>query len=414
MTRATRTDLLGTFLVLWLFSGQGFRYLLGIRWYVVACVAMAVVCVVFLRVPRRLPRLLAMFVALAAASTLWSATPGITALSAAVLALTTYLGAAACATWTREGALRVLRRGLLASVAIGLLFEVCVAASGHPLPAPSAGFQTLAPTAPGTSPLMWSDGALLRGGPVQGFVGNRNPMGALGLMAAVSAFSGRSWERWSGVVLGVATMVLTRSATVTISAAILLVLASGALIVMHTPKGTREWVSRVVIVTVAALSVMAVKWRDPIFAALDRSPDFTNRSLIWHRVAELAMERPEGWGWVSQWPVWREPYSGIAAFGGHPVTHAHNAYLDVWFQLGVLGAGIFLVLATRLASRAWRCVERTHPGDIDTLVWMLLGATLLVTALTESRLLIEGYWWLFIVAFITLNPRTPGGRDAVE
>lgn len=400
--RSDVRNTVGAVLVIWLFSGQGFRYLLGVWGYAVASVGVAALSALSLNVPRCAPRLLLAFVTLALMSTLWSFTPLVTFTAALVLVLTTYLALAATATWSPSELLRIVRPGLLVSVVGGLMFEVFVALHGGPLASPTHSFQALAAASPDASPVYWSDGLLLRGGPIQGFVGNRNPEGALGAMLlALSVWSGRGWQKWTGIVAGALTMVLTRSATVTIIAAFLVILSAGVLLTRVSSPKWRPAVSKTVIAAVAAASVLSVKYRDTLFGLLDRSPDFTNRADIWRRVAQLAMQKPEGWGWVSQWPVWQWPYATIASFGGHPVTHAHNAYLDVWLQLGVLGAGVFLVLVVRLASNMWRSVERDGWGSpTDMVAWMMLGAILVLTGLTESRLLIEGYWWAFTAAFV--------------
>ena len=58
-----------------------------------------------------------------------------------------------------------------------------------------------------------------------------------------------------------------------------------------------------------------------------------------------AQERPvQGWGWVSYWVPWVAPFDTLAFNNGVRQLHAHNAWLDVWMQLGILGLLAFAVV----------------------------------------------------------------------
>ena len=60
-----------------------------------------------------------------------------------------------------------------------------------------------------------------------------------------------------------------------------------------------------------------------------------------------------GWGWVSFWPPWVEPFSDLIERGGIIQLHAHEAWLDVWLQLGIVGLVVFGFLVLTTAVRAW-------------------------------------------------------------
>ena len=71
-----------------------------------------------------------------------------------------------------------------------------------------------------------------------------------------------------------------------------------------------------------------------------KSDDLTGRLDIWNAVIGLAAQRPWfGWGWVGYWPPWVEPFDGLAVRNGVEYLQAHNAWLDVWLQLGIVGRG---------------------------------------------------------------------------
>lgn len=138
-----------------------------------------------------------------------------------------------------------------------------------------------------------------------------------------------------------------------------------------------------------------------MFSALDRDPNLTNRTVIWEQVIQLALQRPEGWGWVSYWPVWTQPYNNLVHLDGVPVAHAHNAYLDVWLQTGLLGVAILIAITIQILASNWRAVEHsTTKSSYLPLGVFLLSGCLLLQALTESRLLLEGNWALLVIILI--------------
>ena len=64
----------------------------------------------------------------------------------------------------------------------------------------------------------------------------------------------------------------------------------------------------------------------------------------------LALERPWfGWGWVGYWQPWVEPFDGLAVRNGVEYLQAHNAWLDVWMQLGIVGLVAFASIVDRRA-----------------------------------------------------------------
>ncbi len=393
--------------VVLLTSGQGFRYLLGIPLYGVLCVlTVAAVAVAFRRFLRRfrVPLVLATFVALAALSVLWSATRGVSTLAVVVLAATTFLGVALARGTSRGNFMAYFYRGMQVSLFGGLLFELFVAVVIRAdLPPLVHDFGNLADVDPEQLPL-WSRNNLFVGGPIQGFVGNRNPFAAIALFTAIAAFVlllERRIKRVDGVVTLIAAAVvhlLTLSATVTIAGLYVAVLAAAALIIRRAPEPRKRVLSFAVLACSAIVAVVTIKFRAQIFGIFDRDSDATNRLRIWDEVVHYAMQRPEGWGYVGYWPIWEEPYKSIVDDTGVVATHAHNAFLDAWLQMGLIGLVLILTIVVLVFGSAWRLVERASSGDTYIpLGWALLTAALALQSLTESRMLVEGGWLLLVV-----------------
>ncbi|SEI91861.1 O-antigen ligase family protein [Demequina mangrovi] len=398
--------------VVLLFCGQGFRYLLGIPLYSVLCALTVVaVAISFRRFLSELrpPLLVSTFVALAALSVLWSATPGITVLAVAVLAATTFVAVLIARGTSRGQFMAFLYRGLQVSLFGGLLFELFVAVViREDLPPLATDLSSIAKVDGAGEPITWSRDNLFVGGPIQGFVGNRNPFAAIALFTAVVAVI-LLLERRIRVVDGsitlaaaIAVHLLTSSATVTVAAVYLTGLTVAALMIRRARPSMKRRLSFAVLAATAVVAVLTLKFREEIFALVDRGPDATHRTAIWDQVVQFAWDRPEGWGYVGYWPIWEEPYSTIVDNAGVVAGHAHNAYLDAWLQLGLIGMVLLIVMVVLSFGSAWRLVERASRGDTYVpLGWALLTAGLALQALTESRLLVEGGWFLLVVLFVS-------------
>jgi O-antigen ligase len=139
---------------------------------------------------------------------------------------------------------------------------------------------------------------------------------------------------------------------------------------------------------------------------LRRNIDLTHRLDIWAVVTDLAAERPlAGWGWVSHWAPWVEPFDDLVVINGVTYLQAHNAWVDVAFQLGLLGLLVFAALLTTVLARSWWLAtdppqvtaSRTEPYSAATLLPLLVVTALLVQSLAESRMLVEFGWTLLVL-----------------
>ena len=396
-----------------LISGQGFRYLLGLRLYAAVCVAVILAVAAFFPLSRRdlrIPPLLWAYVALATLGIAWSSTRSITALAVLVLIATTYLAVAIVGGLSPERFAEVLYRGLQVSLVGGVAFEMVVTfVVGHPILPLSGDLARLAPAGTNVSAIPWSDDFLLQGGPIQGFVGNRNPNAAIALLAAIAAlvvwWEGRvrRVDAMATFVTAIGVMLLTRSATVTAAALYISVLILAAFAIRHAPDRVKRLASAAVVVGSVAAVLLTIRFRWLVFGLLGRSPEATHRTSIWKAVIYAAERHPQGWGFVGYWPVWKQPYAGILERAGVFAPHAHDAFLDAWLQLGIIGLALLVALAVQLSVGAWLLVRASRAGSsLVPLGWALMAAALLTEAVTESRLLVEGGWFLLVALLVSV------------
>ncbi|MEM8501965.1 MAG: O-antigen ligase family protein [Cyanobacteria bacterium P01_D01_bin.1] len=156
----------------------------------------------------------------------------------------------------------------------------------------------------------------------------------------------------------------------------------------------------------AAGTVLSQTWQD-IVIALGRDPTLSARTYIWTGVILNVARRPLlGYGraafWVPDNPLAKD-IGLLASNSDYIPAHAHNGFLDVLLEIGIVGFGIFaigLLLTYGIAIR--RAYLANAPEDL----WPFTFLTLMVASnMTESVLMqrVTLYWVLYMVLFLSLR-----------
>lgn len=276
-----------------------------------------------------------------------------------------------------------------------VLFEVIVAILGKPVY--PVGFVENATT---PIELAWSRGLFFSSGRIQGLVGNANTLGMLALVLLIVGlwrmFASRDWRTVSlfDSALALFVIVRTMSATVTVTIVCLAIVIGVTAIARRTGRWWRVGLIVALGAIVGAGLGTLGNWSS-VAALLGKSPDLTHRLDIWNSVIARIAERPvAGSGFVGWWPTW-DPWFAIQDVDGLPMAQAHNLWLDVAMQSGIVGTVLFaLCLGTALVS-LWRAFAESS-RSVAAVPFLVLVA-LTVQSLAESRLLHE---WGF-VALVT-------------
>jgi O-antigen ligase len=366
-----------------------------------------------------LPYPLLAFLALTVLSIIWSDYRQFT-VAASILSIVTAIGALSLAiTFTLPQLLRLLGHALRIILAGSILFELVVSlVVRHPFTPwwTNYGGQKIHPAE------YWSRDLLLRGDRIQGIMGNSDLLGfvaLLGVIVFAIEFASRSMARgWSGfwIVVAIADVGLTRSATVFVAAVVVAVAAVVLLLLRRasTARGRRT-VSLVSLVVVVIGLLAAIALRAPLLRALGKSGTLTGRTGIWAEVITIASQRPViGWGWISYWVPGLAPFNKSEfRIGGIQYLQAHDAWLDLWLQLGIVGVVVFAAFAISGLVRSWiLAVDRPRLGtgapsgyDPPTLLPVLILVALLAQSLAESRLLIE--YGLLLLSLFAIKTKRP-------
>jgi O-antigen ligase len=243
-------------------------------------------------------------------------------------------------------------------------------------------------------------------GPLQGVFGSRNVLGLVSLLAAVTftiEMRSRSISRQTGIMslsLAAITLVFTHS-PVMLVVTLVTALAAVALYGLRRSPVTGRWSLQVgLLVTALLVAVLAWGSRARILELLNAGSQFDARLTLWQEMRRLVELHPlEGWGWVGRWPTTPITPYGWLDFVTH-TAHASglNAFLDVYFQLGLVGLLLFGLLVTLAFGRSWLLASSKH-----TLVYTwapMILVVLLVTSAAESTILVEFGWLLLLICSV--------------
>lgn len=376
---------------------------------------------------RRLPWFAIGYVVWATASIIWSAWREATALTLLLLVITTLQGLFIGSVLTWREIVRALASALKWVIALSLTFELWVSVfiGGPILP----GF--IVPSEPAEDPIVyWSRDNLFDGGRLQGIMGNANLLGPVALLAIIVfaiRFAARAPRRTLliGWIAVSAFLFVRASSATAFVAAVAVVVVLVTVLLMRRAKRPGERTRYYIAYAVVGIGGLLAFWflRGPVFEALGRSADLTGRERIWEDVLARANEHPWiGWGFSTPWITTDPAFDGWITDHGQTVMQAHNMWIDVYLQLGVIG--VFLMVMTYLAYiwRSWFfAVDRPRwdlradrPYSPLTLLPTLLGAVLLVQGLAESSPLLLWGWMLVVLLAFKIKQSPHIGEGAAE
>ena len=242
-------------------------------------------------------------------------------------------------------------------------------------------------------------------GPIQGIMASRNQLGLVALLAVITfgtELRTRSVTRGVGLgSLALAVMAVALSRSSVVSAVLIVVtMAVIALYLLRRLTAERRTIWQLALLG-GALALATAAWlaRAPLIALFSANSDLTYRLTLWRRILGLIPQNPlEGWGWVGYWRPDVTPFPIFTIPGEREPTSAVNAFLDVWFQLGLVGLVIFVGLVVLTFTRSWLLAGRRRSTVFAWPALVLLA--LILTSLAESSILVEYGWLMFVVCTV--------------
>lgn len=246
-----------------------------------------------------------------------------------------------------------------------------------------------------------------------GIFAQKNNLGQVMVLGAVvfallrASAAHRRWLATCGMLLSVALVLLSTSKT-----ALTVLLTLGALAVLfrmlrwHYTVAVPVVIGGVLLGSGAVLLLLANV--EKVLTLMGKDPSLTGRTPMWEVVLAAIAERPIlGYGYSAFWLPWdSSPSAPVIRALQWETPNAHNGFLDLALQLGVVGLALFVAGFTVAVARAVRALRATHTADG---LWPLLFLCyLLLYNTTESLLAVQhNVLWVLYAATVcsALLPR---------
>ncbi|MCZ6859203.1 MAG: O-antigen ligase [Alphaproteobacteria bacterium] len=244
----------------------------------------------------------------------------------------------------------------------------------------------------------------------RGVLGHKNDTGRIMVLGAIVcgvATAARLVPTpvgWTAFTLCALFVVMSQSRAAWVSAAFLIVLMPFLWSLRRSPVSLAFRMMVVAIVVCGGFAVFMTHYTDATLVLIGRDDTLTGRTNIWAEVITAGVERP----WLGA--GYRTFFMGASADSIDRIawlgyfTHAHNSYLDLWLDLGFVGAAI---LTPVIATALYRSMRRlTVSRDAVGLLFPLFLVYMLVFGLVTRVFPEHGTitWVLFVATLLYLSP----------
>lgn len=334
----------------------------------------------------RANKLLIAFVLLTVFSTLWSADPGLTLRRGVALLGTTLFGIDFAVRYSIRDQLRLLAITLGGVVVLSVVMQVF--------------FPGAIPTVDEIYPDAWV-----------GAFSQKNEFGrvvvltTMVLLTAVSRSVSGVMTAIAAIVAALALIIAAQSMTSFVALVGLMLILQYAPI-LRWSKGIRTVLQVLGGVIALPTLYLLVHNRTAVTEMLGRNSSLSGRVKIWAlSVSSIGIKPIFGYGYNAFWNVSTEAMRINAALKWR-VPHAHNAYLELALELGLVGLALY-VAAYVVALRRAAAYMRTHRGHSAKWPLIYLGFVLLYS-FTESAVCTPNsiFWMLFAAAAISVTQPT--------
>jgi exopolysaccharide production protein ExoQ len=332
-------------------------------------------------------RFLCLLIFLCLASATWSANPSVTLRKCAAIVGTTLLGLVIAMRFDQREQLQLLAAAFgIAAVASLIASLVC------PNLFPATEF----------APFAWN-GVFSH----KNVLGRNMSLGALAFLLLPRRGIASFVLSLCGTSLCVGLLVASHSQTALIVLLVIILFSSlSALLRLEWRQALGSVLS--LLLACVPLTWLAVSHANALTLLLHRDTTLTGRAKIWVYASLSFLKRPWlGYGYGAFWWVADESRQVLALIG-YKTPHAHNGFLDLGLQLGIVGVAVFLA-GWLVAFRA--AIRHLRQDAAKAARWPLLCLCFIaIYSLTENSLLIPNslLWVLYIAANTTVmrSPRS--------
>lgn len=161
----------------------------------------------------------------------------------------------------------------------------------------------------------------------------------------------------------------------------------------------------IVVILSGGIATWFINIQEGVLTSLGRDSTLTGRLPLWSTLVDASQDRPWlGFGYNAFWLGWQGDGSS-SVWSMHPwhPNHAHNAFLDLYLNLGLIGLTVFMLgfLSVCIKAANWVRLTKTAEG-FWPLMYMIF---LLLINQTESVLLSQNniLWLLYVTIGLSMT-----------
>lgn len=214
------------------------------------------------------------------------------------------------------------------------------------------------------------------------------------------------WVCWLFFLLSIALLLLSGSKNALVSLLVAWVLIPPAA-AMRLPVSLKLPLLFLFLIFGSGIATLIFADLEGVFGLLGKDATLTGRTDLWPSLLEMWQEQPIlGYGYSGFWAGWDGPSAEIwKEFFWHP-RHAHNGFLQVLLELGVVGVGLFMLrfIAAFPTAIAW--VRSTkQAADLWPLIYLPF---MFLSNIAESVVLAQNniFWILYVALLCSLTGRS--------
>jgi O-antigen ligase len=159
-----------------------------------------------------------------------------------------------------------------------------------------------------------------------------------------------------------------------------------------------------------AVSYWLALHAESTLSSVGANTTLTGRTAIWHAVWPMIEAKPiSGYGYGAFW-IAGGPAVGVWNRLGQMAPHAHNGWLELWLEIGIVGVALFAWWLVRSWAAAW-ALMRSSMGRLAS--WPLVVLSMFVLEnITEANFLARNT--LFTVVTVAVAGHALGAQQRGE
>jgi exopolysaccharide production protein ExoQ len=243
----------------------------------------------------------------------------------------------------------------------------------------------------------------------QGAFGQKNTFGKIVVLASAAFLSRpRQSKRDIRIIVTlitimIALVVASQSASALVEL-VALVLISGTFGALRWKRSKLAIAAFIVLIIAIPTAYLALNNLAAVTAVLGREATLTGRTVLWRLTLESIARQPYlGHGYGVFWEFSSQEATRIRSLIGWDAPSAHDGYLGLLLDVGILGLLLFVVAYFVTARRA---IHRFRMGLQDQMLWpLLLLVEVFLCQLTETSVVSPNsiYWILFVAIAFSLS-----------